>query len=57
MASMAESIPTNAVMPMLMISIVIIALKRLALMEFKAMEIFSRRKFKNQGLKSKITSK
>lgn len=42
MASMADSIPTRAVMPMLMISIVINALKRFALIESRAMSMFSR---------------
>jgi len=54
---MAESMPTKAVMPMLMISMVMMALKRLALMEFKAMDIFSRRNFKSYKSRLLVISK
>jgi hypothetical protein len=45
-ASIAERIPTNAVIPIAIMSMVIIARKRLALIESRAIEIFSLRKFK-----------
>lgn len=54
MASIAESIPTSAVMPMLMISMVIIALRRFALMAFRAMRMFSRRKVRAEGSKLEV---